>query len=125
MNCCNGFVKDKALVQSLFDLLATPQLGITEKDLYILLMKKRKEEDKSSDIAQAFSFLGVDDKGRIPTDKFVEMLQYNGYKYSDDQIAVVLKEADPKNTGFVDVNKFTDLITGVKAKPAKNKKSKK
>ena len=125
MNCCNGQMKDKVMLRAIFDLLATPGLGITVGDLMILLTKKRKDEDKSSDIAQAFCFLGVDDKGRMPTGKFIEYMQYNGYKYTDEQIAVVLKEADPKNSGYIDVNKFANIITGSGSKPSKKNKPKK
>ena len=123
MKCCNSTVKDESMLRSLFDLMATPA-GIMEKDLMLLLVKKRKDEDTAADLLQAFSFLGVDDRGKIPTDKFADFLQYNGYKYTEEQVAFVLKEADPKNTGFIDVNKFSDLISGKTPKKTKVKPKK-
>lgn len=124
LTCCNSKYDDEELLEKFCKLLDHDGKGVQEDDLYLLMTKKKKDQDPTGHIHQAFESLGLrrDGSGRISADDFFEYLTEKGYKYTEEQAAIVLKEADPKNTGFVDVSKFIELISGTASEKKKSKK---
>lgn len=124
-------------------------------DLMIILSKKMKDNDKKQDLMTAFGFVTKDDPVRpktpprvlteeeikegitLPlevkkekgpmahTEKFYEKLIYAGYRYTEEQADAVIKEADPKNVGFFEYEKFVDNTIKTDKKGKKKGKKKK
>ena len=120
--CSNSCYDSEEELVSLYEVLAVPNLGITEHQVYLLLTKKKKDNDKKSDLVEAFQSLPIDEDMKMDSEKFMQLLMDMGYKYTEEQAAIVLKEADPKNTGKVDANAFIENIMMLeKKKPKKSK----
>lgn len=126
LTCTNSCYDSEEELYSIYKLLERPGQGINESELKIILTKKMKDNDKKSDILEAFSFLPIDEDYKIDTETFFDLLMEKGYKYTSEQAAVVIKEADPKNTGKIDVRLFVDnILQTEKKKPKKKGGSKK
>lgn len=125
----NNVYSDQELLRGLFELLAlnngTNEPGLTEESVFLILTKKRKDADKKQHLTEAFKFVKGDELDTMNSAKFYDLLQYNGYRYMDEQADVVLKEADPKAKKEFDYNKFIDNIIKVEKKKKKKKGKKK
>jgi len=104
--------------------METPDRGITERDVFVLLCKKKKDADRKGDLLEAFSALKMDEDGKVDTEVFFDFLVYNGYKYTEEQAQAVIKEADPKGTGKIDVSNFIDMMLNKETKKKKTKPKK-
>lgn len=121
MVCCNCKYENQVLLEQFYDMMATPQ-GIKHADIFILLSKKKKDKDRKAELMKAFAFLPLNEEGKMDTDTFFEFLVHKGFKYSEEQAQAVIKEADPKGTGWIDVSNFADLLLNTEAKKKKTSK---
>ena len=55
--------------------------------------------------------LDKDQDGKIPSPEFKQYMMNMGNKMSPDEIEELMKEADPKNEGVVDIAEFADRLS--------------
>lgn len=86
--------------------------GVINFPAYLAVMaKKVKEVDSEEEIYEAFQIFDKDGNGLIPTSEFRHIITNLGEKLSDQQIDTMLREADPRNSGYVDYNQFIKSMT--------------
>jgi len=114
-----------AVLEGLYKLLETKspagKNGITFESFLIILSKELKEKDVKDDLKNAFMFFDQENNGWVPSEKFRELLMYNGYRYNAEQLDILMKEADPKNEGKIYYFDFIEKVTAREA-PKKGKK---
>lgn len=125
----NSVYKDEKMIIALYDLLKSKpddsgKEGIKHSDFLLILSKKKKDEDLKTDLLEAFKFLDQDGHGVIDSEKFFDMLVYNGYRYSEDMAEIFMKLADPKGTGKVLYDKFVEEVTKEKKGKGRGRKGK-
>lgn len=126
----NYQLKEEKLLQELFDLFKkeedlSNEKGITFRSFLILLSKEKKEKDLEAILQEAFKTLDPESIAYIESDKFRELLMYNGYKYNEEQIDVFMRFADPKGTGKINYFEFIKTISNVNPKKKRKKRKKK
>lgn len=129
----NNIYQDEELLKGVFELMVgqSKHNGLNHHEVFTILAKKQKDNDKKRDLMDAFEAVNEDaplpetedQKSTIKSDRFYDLLLYHGYRYTDEQADAVLKEADPKNKGQFEYEGFTDNI--LKTDKKKKKKSKK
>lgn len=120
------------MLRGLYDLLKTqidetePE-GINQNDFFLILSKKMKDEDLKADLLEAFRFLGENniEDDIFNSEQFMDLLMYNGYKYTEDQAEQLLKKGDPKLRGNFNFQKFVDDMTKKKGGKKKKRRKKK
>ena len=129
MYSLNTNIAEMNIYESLFNLLETKtvsgKMGISFESFLIILSKDFKEKDIRDELKNAFSFFDQEGEGFIPSEKFRELMMYNGFQYREEQLDIFMKEVDPKNEGKIYYFDFIEKITAKelpkkkKAKPAK------
>lgn len=122
----NYKIKNKNFITQFYNLykkhnITNNKVGVQEDEFFILIISQKKDENVKDYITTAFENLFEDNN--INSEKFRELLMYNGYKYDENQVNLFMSAADPKNTGTFDFKLFTDKISDTTIK--KKKKAKK
>ena len=68
--------------------------------------EKLKDVDTLEDLLVEFKKLDKDKDGRIPNPEFKQFMMNMGSKLNVEQIEDMMKEADPKGEGAIDVEEF-------------------
>eukprot|EP00349_Pseudokeronopsis_sp_Brazil_P008187 CAMPEP_0202965834 /NCGR_PEP_ID=MMETSP1396-20130829/9936_1 /ASSEMBLY_ACC=CAM_ASM_000872 /TAXON_ID= /ORGANISM="Pseudokeronopsis sp., Strain Brazil" /LENGTH=203 /DNA_ID=CAMNT_0049688957 /DNA_START=116 /DNA_END=727 /DNA_ORIENTATION=+ len=92
--------------------------------LHDIMEDKLKDVDTFDDLFAEFKKLDKDQDGRIPKPEFKQFMMNMGSKFNLEQIEEMMKEADPKGEGFIDIEEFAHRLCPPKV-VAKKKKGKK
>lgn len=86
-----------------------------------------KDEDVQSDLTDAFNFVSDNDENSmISSEKMLDLLVYNGYRYTEEQAEIFMKQCDPKGKGQVLYKDFIEkLLKKGKVKTKRKGKKKK
>ena len=71
---------------------------------------KLKETDTIEDLLAQLKKLDRDGDGKIPSPEFKQYMKTMGSKMNDEELDELMKEADPKNEGTVDIEEFAERI---------------
>jgi Ca2+-binding EF-hand superfamily protein len=67
-------------------------MGITYESFRLIMSKKMKDEDVQSDLTDAFNFVSDNDENSmISSEKMLDLLVYNGYRYTEEQAEIFMK----------------------------------
>ena len=75
-----------------------------------------KEVDTYDDLIKEFNLLDKDGDGKIPAPEFKQYMKNLGTKMTQEELEEMMKEADPKGEGIVDILEFADRICPPKIK---------
>ena len=89
---------------------------ITYEGLTIVMEDKLKETHTLDDLMEHLKKLDKDDDGKIPAPEFKQYLLNMGNKMPADELEEMMKEADPKGDGVVDIREFAERICPPKPK---------
>ena len=70
-----------------------------------------KEKDTLDDLVVQLQKLDKDKDGKIPSPEFKQYMLNMGNRMTEGELEEMMKEADPKNEGFVDIMEFADRIS--------------
>ena len=85
--------------------------GTIEFDEYMLLMGYNMESvDTVEGLVTAFSKFDDYGDGFIPTKELRHVMKYVGEKLKEEELDILISEADPEQTGMVDYKKFAELM---------------
>ena len=75
-------------------------------NLKAVLEEKLKEQDTFEDLIEQFKLLDKDKDGRIANPEFKQFMQNMGSRMTADEIEEMMKEADPRNEGTIEIEDF-------------------
>ena len=70
-----------------------------------------KEKDTLDDLVVQLQKLDKDKDGKIPSPEFKQYMLNMGDRMTEGELEELMKEADPKNEGFVDIMEFAERIS--------------
>ena len=79
--------------------------------LVAVMEEKLKETDTVEDLIAELNKLDKDADGRIPTAEFKQYMMNMGNKMTPEEVDELLKEADPKSEGFINIEEFADRLS--------------
>ena len=71
---------------------------------------KLKDMDTAEDLIKQLEKLDRDNDGKIPTPEFKQYMMNMGGKMSSEDVEELVKFADPKNEGAIDIAEFADAL---------------
>ena len=77
---------------------------------------KLKEVDTYEDLIEQFKMLDKDGDGMIPAPEFKQYMKNLGIKMTQEQLDELMKEADGKNDGKVDIEEISQRLCPPKPK---------
>ena len=78
--------------------------------LQMVMEEKLKDVDTYDDLIEQFKHLDKEASGKIPNPLFKQYMMTMGKKMTVDEFDELLKEADPKGEGMVDVEEFAQRM---------------
>ena len=78
--------------------------------LVLVMEDKLKEQDTIEDLMVQLNKLDKRKEGKIASPEFKQYLMNLGNKMSPEDVEELMKEADPKSEGFVDLQEFAERI---------------
>ena len=84
---------------------------ITKPGLITVMEEKLKETDTMEDLVEQLKKLDKDMDGKIPSPEFKQYMMNMGGKMTLDDVEELMKEADPKNEGVIDIMEFADRLS--------------
>lgn len=115
MMCALDFqldAKELALVKRQIDPDSTG--FITFNNLQIVMEDKLKEVDTYEDLCEQFKKLDKDGDAVIPAPEFKQYMKNLGVKLSEEEVAVLMEEADARGDGVVEMETFGQKICPTK-----------
>ncbi len=85
-------------------------------NLKLVMEDKLKEVDTYEDLIEQFKKLDKDGDGMIPAPEFKQYMKNLGMKMTQDQLDELMKEADGKNEGKVDIEELCQRLCPPKPK---------
>ena len=89
---------------------------MTFERLTVVMEDKLKEVDTMEDLLVQLRKLDKDGDDKILSAEFKQYMKNLGTKMSDEELEEMMKEADPKGEGIVDILEFADRICPPKIK---------
>merc|ERR1719263_440815 len=83
---------------------------ITFARLTFVMEDKLKETDTVEDLIEQLKNLDKDHDGKIPAPEFKQYMLNLGNCMTSDEVDDLMKEADPKGEGAVDIAEFADRL---------------
>ena len=83
---------------------------ITFENLTIVMEDKLKETDTMEDLIEQLKKLDKDNDGKIPAPEFKQYMMNMGNKMNSDELEEMMKVADPKGEGAIDIMEFADSL---------------
>ena len=71
---------------------------------------KLKETDTMEDLIEQLKKLDKDNDGKIPAPEFKQYMMNMGSKMNADELEDMMKIADPKGEGAIDIMEFADSL---------------
>ena len=106
----NGFVDDKAVIISLFQVLDTRNTGkVATRDIVKLFQPQFFQVEEN--IKHIFSHFDIDGKGKVDCDKLREGAAELGIEMSDKKANAMIQPFDSKKQGAVDLKDFTAILS--------------
>ena len=100
--------------QELKDIIAEVDLdgnGTIEFNEFVLMMHKRtKDSDPEEDIISAFRVFDKDENGIITTKDLRHLMTTMGDKLTDDEIDLLIEEADSDGNGIINYEEFVRMM---------------
>ncbi|CAK65183.1 unnamed protein product (macronuclear) [Paramecium tetraurelia] len=104
-----GYVYDEQELSELYKELEDSEgQGIRSDALFILVSKKKREQDREEQLIEAFKSVDLENTGYIQSEYFKELLMTLGYRFTEDEADEYMKFIDPKNEGkflYIDIVK--------------------
>jgi calmodulin len=107
-----GLKPSQADMQQVFGTFDTDKKGRLNFDQFCAAMNKLSEvkEDDQEEIRQAFSVFDKDMNGMISTNELRFVLMEMGEKMTEEEVNMVLSEADPNNTGHINYQPWVTMM---------------
>ena len=83
---------------------------ITFERLVVVMEDQLRERDTLEDLVAMLKKLDMDNDGRIPAPEFKQYMMNMGNKMTADELEEMMKDADPKGEGEVDIMEFADRL---------------
>ena len=83
---------------------------ITFARLQFVMEDKLKETDTVEDLIEQLKKLDKDQDGKIPAPEFKQYMLNLGNQMTAEEVDELMKEADPKGDGAVDIAEFADRL---------------
>ena len=80
------------------------------KMLTAVMEEKLKETDTKEDLLEYLKKLDLDNDGKISAPQFKQFMTNLGNRMRDEDVEELMKEADPKNEGVVDIDELADRL---------------
>lgn len=77
-----------------------------------MMARKLKDNDSELEIMEAFKVFDRNGDGKISAAELRHVLTLIGEKLTDAEIEQMIEEADSNHDGEIDINEFTQLLTG-------------
>ena len=87
--------------------------GTIDYEEFIEMMVKRKDDEKTDDIAQAFKVFDRDGDGLISADDIRETMNHLGEVLTEAEVESMVAEADINGDGLIDLSVFSRLYKNV------------
>lgn len=84
--------------------------AIDEKKFMSFVSNKLRETESEEEYIKAFRVFDKDNSGYIETAKFADYMKTLGEKLSDNEVQLMVQEADPTNSGSFDYYDFVQRI---------------
>ena len=82
----------------------------TKDALVAIMEEKLRDVDTVEDLIEQFQLLDRAGSGKIPVPELKQYMQTLGRKFTDEEVQAFLKEADPKDKGECDIEKFAQFL---------------
>ena len=110
-------VKDDYVLEQVRQMIDPENTKIITFDrLRIVMEDKMKETDTIEDLLVQLRKLDKDGDDKILSAEFKQYMKNLGNKMTDEELEEMMKEADPKGEGIIDINEFADRICPPKIK---------
>nr|CAI39160.1 calmodulin 7-1 [Paramecium tetraurelia] len=104
-----GYIYEEQELSELYKELEDSEgQGIRSDALFILVSKKKREQDREEQLIEAFKSVDLENTGYIQSEYFKELLMTMGYRFTEDEADEYMKFIDPKNEGkflYIDIVK--------------------
>ena len=84
---------------------------ITFENLVLVMDEQLKEKDTKEDLEEMLKKLDKNNDGLIPSPEFKQYMTNLGLKMKADELEELMKLADPKGEGNVDIEAFAEAIS--------------
>jgi Ca2+-binding EF-hand superfamily protein len=104
----------EAEVEAMMKTVDTDGSGtITLDELCVMMGPRLKDMGSRDDLKQAFAYIDTDGSGRVSRAEIKELLVKLDLAetMSDEKLALLFSEADPRGAGEIDVENFVELFT--------------
>ena len=81
-----------------------------KKNLISIMEDKLKDMDTVEDMIEQFKLLDRKGNGKIPNPELKQFMMTLGSKMTEEEVEELLKEADPKGEGQIDIEEFSKLL---------------
>lgn len=75
------------------------------------MARKTKDVDPEEELTEAFQVFDKDFTGLIESKTLRQIVKSLGEQFNEEETDIMIKEADPANTGYVRYSDFIRLIT--------------
>ena len=83
---------------------------MTFERLVVVMEEELKEKDTVDDLIEQLKKLDKDNDGKIPAPEFKQYMINLGLKMKPDELEEMMKVADPKGEGSIDIADFADSL---------------
>ena len=83
---------------------------MTLENLKIVMEEQLKEKDTKEDLIAQLQKLDKDNDGRIPAPEFKQYMMNMGLKMKQEDLDELMKVADPKGEGVIEIEDFADSL---------------
>ena len=104
-------VAEDYILQSITEMIDPENSGfMTFERLTIVMEEQLKEKDTLEDLIEQLKKLDKDGDGKIPSPEFKQYMTNMGLKMKPEELEEMMKIADPKGEGSVDIADFADSL---------------
>ena len=87
--------------------------GTIDLDEFMCYLAKRfNDNDPDSKLREVFAFFDEDNNNEISHDELKKALNQSGGKYTDKQIAKMIRKIDTNGDGSINFEEFKEMMTG-------------
>jgi calmodulin len=81
-----------------------------KEGLFKIMEEKLKDCDTVEDLIEAFKRLDRNQQGKIPNPEFKQFMMTMGGKLPEEEVEEMIKEADFRGEGIVDIEEFAQML---------------
>lgn len=101
---------EQELSDMIYDVDSNEDKRIDFNEFIQLMQKRAKDSDIEEELTEAFKIFDKEGNGHIESSEFRHLMLTLGEKLSDDEIDEMIKEADPRNEGYINYRDFVKLM---------------